>query len=144
MSRRFPIVVVTGSSGAGTTTVREAFEHMFRREGIAATIVRATDSTAITRAEMKAKIREAEAAETDQPLRAEGNLWPSSTSCSATIPRKAGGRFPPLSAQRTRRPPLRRGGSEGRDFTPWPRSSRAPNCCSTKACTAACAPGKST
>ena len=31
MSKKNPIVVVTGSSGAGTTTVKTAFEHIFRR-----------------------------------------------------------------------------------------------------------------
>jgi len=31
MSTRHPIIAVTGSSGAGTSTVKEAFEHMFRR-----------------------------------------------------------------------------------------------------------------
>jgi len=31
MSKQYPIVVVTGSSGAGTTTVKTAFEHIFRR-----------------------------------------------------------------------------------------------------------------
>lgn len=39
MSVKHPIIAVTGSSGAGTTTVKNAFEHMFRREGIKATIV---------------------------------------------------------------------------------------------------------
>jgi putative protein kinase ArgK-like GTPase of G3E family len=34
VSRKHPIIAVTGSSGAGTSTVKEAFEHMFRREGI--------------------------------------------------------------------------------------------------------------
>ncbi len=34
MSRKHPIIVVTGSSGAGTTSVKVAFEHIFRREGI--------------------------------------------------------------------------------------------------------------
>jgi len=32
MSKKHPIIAVTGSSGAGTTTVRSAFEHIFFRE----------------------------------------------------------------------------------------------------------------
>ena len=32
MSKKHPIVAVTGSSGAGTSTVRNAFEHIFLRE----------------------------------------------------------------------------------------------------------------
>ena len=34
MSRKHPIVAVTGSSGAGTTTVMQSFKHIFRREKI--------------------------------------------------------------------------------------------------------------
>ncbi len=34
MSARHPIISVTGSSGAGTTTVKHTFEQIFRREGI--------------------------------------------------------------------------------------------------------------
>ena len=39
MSSKFPVVAVTGSSGAGTTTVRHAFQDIFRREGIAGSFV---------------------------------------------------------------------------------------------------------
>jgi phosphoribulokinase len=36
MSVKHPIISITGSSGAGTTTVKHTFEQIFRREGIAA------------------------------------------------------------------------------------------------------------
>ncbi|HWT35827.1 MAG TPA: phosphoribulokinase [Paraburkholderia sp.] len=39
MSVRHPIVAVTGSSGAGTTTVMRSFAHIFRREKINAQII---------------------------------------------------------------------------------------------------------
>ena len=39
MSERHPIIAVTGSSGAGTTTVHHAFLDIFRREGISAAFV---------------------------------------------------------------------------------------------------------
>jgi phosphoribulokinase len=39
MSTKHPVIAVTGSSGAGTTTVKNAFEHIFRREGIKAAVV---------------------------------------------------------------------------------------------------------
>jgi phosphoribulokinase len=39
MSERHPIVAVTGASGAGTSTVREVFERIFRREGVNAAII---------------------------------------------------------------------------------------------------------
>jgi phosphoribulokinase len=39
MSVKHPIVAVTGSSGAGTSTVMRSFEHIFRREKLKATVV---------------------------------------------------------------------------------------------------------
>ena len=39
MSRQHPVVAVTGSSGAGTTTVKTAFEHIFRRLDVTASII---------------------------------------------------------------------------------------------------------
>lgn len=40
MSAKHPIIAVTGSAGAGTTTVRHAFGDIFRRQGIAAAMVK--------------------------------------------------------------------------------------------------------
>ena len=39
MSERHPIIAITGSSGAGTTSVRATFEQIFRREGIKAAFI---------------------------------------------------------------------------------------------------------
>ncbi len=39
MSIRHPIISVTGSSGAGTTTVKHTFEQIFRREGVQAAFI---------------------------------------------------------------------------------------------------------
>jgi len=39
MSRKHPVIAVTGSSGAGTTTVKRAFENIFRREHIHAAVI---------------------------------------------------------------------------------------------------------
>ena len=39
MSVKHPIISVTGSSGAGTTSVRRTFEQIFRREGISAAFI---------------------------------------------------------------------------------------------------------
>src|SRR3972149_2996461 len=39
MSIKHPIVAVTGSSGAGTTNIKTAFEHIFRQEGIKPAII---------------------------------------------------------------------------------------------------------
>ena len=39
MSARHPIISVTGSSGAGTTSVRDTFEQIFRREDVSAVYI---------------------------------------------------------------------------------------------------------
>lgn len=39
MSRRHPIIAVTGSSGAGTSTVKRTFDNIFRRENITAAVI---------------------------------------------------------------------------------------------------------
>jgi phosphoribulokinase len=39
MSIKHPIVAVTGSSGAGTSTVKNALEHIFHRIGARAAVV---------------------------------------------------------------------------------------------------------
>lgn len=39
MSIKHPVIAVTGSSGAGTSTVKNVFENIFRREGVKAAIV---------------------------------------------------------------------------------------------------------
>jgi phosphoribulokinase len=58
MSKQHPVVAVTGSSGAGTTTVKRAFEHIFTREGINAAVVEGDSFHRYDRAEMKAKVAE--------------------------------------------------------------------------------------
>jgi len=62
MSRRHPVVAITGSSGAGTTTVTRTFEHIFRREGFNAAVVEGDSFHRYDRAQMKAKMAEAAAA----------------------------------------------------------------------------------
>lgn len=62
MSKKHPIVVVTGSSGAGTTTVKRAFEHIFTREKINAAIIEGDSFHSLTRAEFREAVKKAEAA----------------------------------------------------------------------------------
>lgn len=58
MSAKFPIIAVTGSSGAGTTTVKDAFEHIFRREHITPAIIEGDSYHAYDRKGMKITIEE--------------------------------------------------------------------------------------
>jgi len=62
MSVRHPIIAVTGSSGAGTTTVMQSFRHIFRREKINAALVEGDAFHRYDRAGMQRAMREAEAA----------------------------------------------------------------------------------
>ena len=59
MSAKHPIISVTGSSGAGTTSVMRTFEQIFRREGINAAFVEGDSFHRFDRAEMKRKMAEA-------------------------------------------------------------------------------------
>jgi phosphoribulokinase len=56
MSRKHPIIAVTGSSGAGTTTVKRVFENIFRREGIGAAVIEGDAFHRYERKEMKERI----------------------------------------------------------------------------------------
>lgn len=60
MSNKHPVIVVTGSSGAGTTFVKLAFEHIFRRENINPLIVEGDSFHKYDRASMKANVKEQE------------------------------------------------------------------------------------
>ena len=59
MSTKHPIISVTGSSGAGTTSVRNVFEQIFRREQINAAFIDGDAFHRYDRAGMKAKMAEA-------------------------------------------------------------------------------------
>ena len=56
MSRKHPIITVTGSSGAGTSTVGHTFAQIFRREGVRAATVTGDAFHRYTRPEMEAEL----------------------------------------------------------------------------------------
>ncbi len=60
MSEPHPIIAITGSSGAGTTSVTRTFENIFRREGVNAAIIEGDSFHRYDRQEMKARLIEAE------------------------------------------------------------------------------------
>ena len=62
MSKKHPIIAVTGSSGAGTTTVKVAFEHIFLREGVNPVVIEGDSYHRYDRAAMKEAMAAAEAA----------------------------------------------------------------------------------
>jgi len=56
MSTRHPIISVTGSSGAGTSTVKGTFDQIFRREGVKAVSIEGDAFHRFNRVEMKAEL----------------------------------------------------------------------------------------
>jgi len=62
MSERHPIIAITGSSGAGTTSVTRTFENIFRREDVRAVTVEGDSFHRYDRQEMKVRQAEAEKA----------------------------------------------------------------------------------
>ncbi len=62
MSVKHPIVAITGSSGAGTTTVMKSFQHIFRREQIKAQILEGDSMHRYNRMEMREEMKKQQAA----------------------------------------------------------------------------------
>jgi len=60
MSKKHPIIAVTGSSGAGTTTVKKAMEHIYHRNGYKAIIVEGDSFHKFDRKSMGVALKKAE------------------------------------------------------------------------------------
>ena len=60
MSVKHPIIAVTGSSGAGTTTVMNAFAHIFRRESLKAQVIEGDSFHRFDRVEMRQRVKAAD------------------------------------------------------------------------------------
>src|SRR5689334_12140694 len=58
MSVKHPVVAITGSSGAGTTSVTRTFQEIFRREGIKPALVEGDSFHRYDRNEMKLQMLE--------------------------------------------------------------------------------------
>ncbi len=144
MSARHPIIAVTGSSGAGTSTVKTTFEWIFRREKIDAAIVEGDAFHRYDRDEMRQQMKEAEAA---------GNKNFSHFGPDANVFGELEELFRELLAERQGpfahlHPRCRRGARSTAASRARSRrgrtSARAPTCCSTKDCTARCRPTSTT
>ncbi len=60
MSERHPIIAITGSSGAGTSSVTRTFENIFRRENVSAAVIEGDSFHRYDRKEMRARQAAAE------------------------------------------------------------------------------------
>ncbi|MBR9844129.1 MAG: phosphoribulokinase [Rhodobacteraceae bacterium] len=56
MSKKYPIISVTGSSGAGTSTVKGTFDQIFHREGVKAVSIEGDAFHRFNRVDMKAEL----------------------------------------------------------------------------------------
>ena len=72
MSRKYPVIAVTGSSGAGTTTVKRAFETIFHNESINAAYIEGDCFHNMTRDEFRAAVENAD----DRKRRAPSHFGP--------------------------------------------------------------------
>lgn len=59
MSAKHPIIAITGSSGAGTSSVTTTFKEIFRREGVEAAVIEGDSFHRYDRAEMKEQMADA-------------------------------------------------------------------------------------
>lgn len=77
MSAKHPIIAITGSSGAGTTSVTRTFEAIFRREKVDAAVIEGDAFHRYDRLTMRAKMAEEEAKgnRTFSHFGEEGNLF---------------------------------------------------------------------
>ena len=60
MSKKHPVIAVTGSSGAGTTTVKRSFEHIFRRGNINPAVIEGDSFHSLNRYEFRVAMKKAE------------------------------------------------------------------------------------
>ncbi len=118
MSAKHPIIAVTGSSGAGTTSVTRTFQWIFTREHINAVVVEGDSFHRYDRAEMKAKM--AEAAQQGNKhfshFGPESNLFPE---LEAAVPDLWRERRRPRAQVPARRREAAPFGQQPGTFTPW-------------------------
>ncbi len=94
MSVQHPIISVTGSSGAGTTTVKYTFERIFFREKIAATYIEGDAFHRYDRVQMRQAMADAASAGNDHfsHFGPEANLLPELQAVFADYGQSGGGR----------------------------------------------------
>jgi phosphoribulokinase len=135
MSLKHPIIAITGSSGAGTTSVTRTFENIFRREGVKAAAIEGDSFHRYDRKEMRERQAAAEKAGNKHfsHFGAENNLFAELEDLFRSYGESGTGRrrkylHDPLEAAPYKQDPAR--SPPGRTWR------RTPICCSTRACTA--------
>lgn len=95
MSAKHPVIAITGSSGAGTTSVTRTFQHIFRREKIDAVIVEGDAFHRYDREAMKVAMAEAATDGNNHfsHFGPESNLFPELETLFRTYGESGGGRL---------------------------------------------------
>ena len=140
MSARHPIISVTGSSGAGTTTVKHTFEQIFRREDINAAYIEGDAFHRYDRAGMRAAMAEAAGSGNNHfsHFGPEANLLEELEAVFARLrPDRARAGRATTSTTSARRSATARRPAPSR---PGRTSRPAPTSCSTRGCTAPSSP----
>ena len=143
MSARHPIIAVTGSSGAGTSSVTRTFQHIFVREQINATIVEGDSFHRYDRQQMSAAMTEASQQGNHHlcHFSPEANLLTELEALFREYGEHGGGRVRKYLHDAGEARPY---GQQPGTFTPWQDVPPAPTCCSTKGCTAPRSPARQT
>jgi phosphoribulokinase len=118
MSAKHPVIAITGSSGAGTTSVTRTFQHIFRREKLDAAIVEGDAFHRYDRAAMKAAMAEAAQGGNNHfsHFGPEANLFEELEALFASYGESGGGRSRKYLHNEAEAAPFRQ---QPGTFTPW-------------------------
>ncbi|OGA33535.1 MAG: phosphoribulokinase [Betaproteobacteria bacterium RIFCSPLOWO2_12_FULL_64_23] len=118
MSVKHPVVAITGSSGAGTTSVTRTFQHIFRREKLNAAIIEGDSFHRYDRAAMKQAMATAAQSGNNHfsHFGAESNLFDELEALFASYGKSGGGRSRKYLHNAAEAAPF---GQEPGTFTPW-------------------------
>jgi len=118
MSVKHPVIAITGSSGAGTTSVTRTFQHIFRREKLNAAIIEGDAFHRYDRTAMKAAMAEAAQSGNDHfsHFGADANLFGELEALFASYGKSGGGRSRKYLHNEAEAAPF---GQEPGTFTPW-------------------------
>jgi phosphoribulokinase len=118
MSEKHPIIAITGSSGAGTTSVTRTFQAIFRRDDVAAAIIEGDSFHRFDRTEMRARQAEAEREgnKNFSHFGPENNMFPELESLFRDYSERGSGRSRKYLHDTVEAQPY---GQEPGTFTPW-------------------------
>jgi len=124
MSVKHPIIAITGSSGAGTSTVMQSFQHIFRREQLQAQIVEGDSFHRYDRLTMRAEMKAQEEAgnRNFSHFGPEANLLEELQQLFISYGQNGGGRFRKYLHDAGEAEPF---GQQPGTFTPWQEISEA-------------------